>query len=71
MLSTGDSYIGETIPGGTVCEIHSLTGYTNINRSETRFKIEIEGKEYEGTIIVDTDQTYPYPSTGRIVLNQV
>ena len=71
VLSTGDSYIGETIPGGTVCEIHALSGYTNINRSETRFKIDIEGQEYEGTIIVDTDQTYPFPSTGRIVLNQV
>jgi len=73
VLSTGDSYIGETISGGYVCEIHALppAGYTNINRSETRFKIDIEGQEYEGTITVDTDQGYPFPSTGRIVLNQV
>lgn len=72
VLSTGDSYTGETIPGGTVCEIHSSNGYTKINRSITRFTINIEGRDYEGSVVMDTDQTPPFPSTGgRIVLEPV
>ena len=71
VLSTGASYTGYTIPGGTVCEIHSAAiGYTYINRSITLFEIDIAGQDFKGSIIVDTDQV-TYASTGRIVLNLV